>query len=76
MRLWQFNDIQDSITFDAITRCVDENEILAMYWDYWSERMKLRGYTEKEITKESCIDEWVVVNWAWEVSQIGVQRNS
>ena len=67
MRLWQFNDIQDSITFDAITRCVDENAILAMYWDYWSERMKLRGYTDKEITKESCIDEWVIVNWAWEI---------
>ena len=60
MRLWQFNDIQDSITFDAITRCVDENEILAMYWDYWSERMKRRHR----------------LNWAWEVSQIGVQRNS
>ena len=67
MRLWQYNDIADNVTFTPITRCVDDDEILEMYWEYWSERMKLRGYTEKEITKESCIDEWVVVNWAWEI---------
>jgi len=74
MRLWRYNDIGDEITFSPITRCVDDDEILEMYWEYWSEGMKLRGYTEKEITKEACIDDWVVVNWAWEIS--GVNRNS
>jgi phosphotransacetylase len=74
MRLWRYNDIGDEITFSPIIRCVDDDEILEMYWEYWSEGMKRRGYTEKEITKEACIDEWVVVNWAWEVST--VNRNS
>lgn len=71
MRLWQYwkyNDITDNVTFTPITRCVDDDEILAMYWEYWSEGMKRRGYPEKEITKEACIDEWAVVNWAWEIS--------
>lgn len=74
MRLWRYNDITDNISFNPITRCVDENEILEIYWEYWSEGMKLRGYPEEEITKEACIDQWVVVNWAWEVST--VNRNS
>ena len=71
MRLWQYwkyNDITDNVTFTPITRCVDDDEILEMYWEYWSEGMKRRGYPEKEITKEACIDEWAVVTWAWEIS--------
>lgn len=67
MRLWQYNDIADNVTFAPITRCVDENEILAMYWEYWCERMRYRGFPEEIITKEACIDDWVVVNWAWEI---------
>jgi len=74
MRFWHYNDIEDAITFSPMPRCVDDDEILEMYWEYWSEGMKRRGYPEKEITKEACIDEWVVVNWAWEVST--VNRNS
>ena len=51
MRFWHYNDITDNISFNPITRCVDENEILEIYWEYWSEGMKLRGYPEEEITK-------------------------
>jgi len=44
---------------------MSEEEILAEYWPYWEAKMKKSG-KEDLITKERCIEDWVVVNWAWE----------
>lgn len=52
---------------------VDEDEIRRIYWPYWVEQMtaaKLRGQLNAlgaEINWDNCLDEWIVVNWAWEV---------
>lgn len=43
-----------------------EQEILEMYFPYWSEQMKRAG-KEDQITREACLTDWVVVNWAHEV---------
>jgi hypothetical protein len=44
-----------------------EQDILDCYWAYWSERMKaMFGEGSTLITPERCIEDWVVVNWAWQ----------
>ena len=46
-----------------------EDEILNFYWDYWYDRMcKKFGKDEvdSKYSKQDCIDDWVITNWAWE----------
>lgn len=48
---------------------VSENEILDMYYDFWYDEMCKKYGKEKvdaNFTYKDCIDDWVVVNWAWE----------
>lgn len=48
---------------------MSEDEILDDYWSFWSERMIQKyGYCQfiKEFSRQDCIDDWVVVHWAWE----------
>ena len=47
-----------------------EMQILKSYFEYWS--MKMREVNKADqISIESCIDDWIVVNWAWETDQYG-----
>lgn len=46
-----------------------EQQILEEYWGYWSSKMKTSGKLNllvDGLTEQNCIDDWVVVNWAWE----------
>jgi len=44
-----------------------EDQILEEYWEFWQTRMiKKFGANSSLINKKNCIDDWVVVNWAWE----------
>lgn len=48
---------------------LSEQEILNQYWDYWYGQMcKKFGKDEvdEKWTKQDCIDDWIVVHWAWE----------
>lgn len=54
-----------------------EEQIIAEYWDHWSTRMIAKyGEGHELITKKNCIEDWVIVNWAWEKEDEGpaVQR--
>lgn len=47
-----------------------EDDILAEYWDFWYDKMCYtlgKELVDEEFTKEDCINDWVLVNWAWEV---------
>lgn len=49
---------------------LSEEEIIKMYWNYWQDRMIYKfgkEHFEANFSKKDCIEEWVVVNWAWEV---------
>ena len=48
-----------------IKQCLTEEEILDRYWEYWSKKGFERGEYTPLITFESCIDDWVVINWAY-----------
>ena len=46
---------------------ITEDEIIDQYWKYWYIEMKKKyGDDETLITRQNCIDDWVMVNWAWE----------
>ena len=50
---------------------LSEDEILKEYYEYWYSRMcKKFGkeHVDSNYSKLDCIDDWVVVNWAWLVN--------
>lgn len=53
---------------DAV-ETLSEEQILAIYWDYWYGQMcKKFGkeHVDANYTKQDCIDDWVIVHWAVE----------
>lgn len=47
---------------------LSELEILQDYQAYWEDKMIQKyGKDSNLISEENCIEDWVVVNWAWEV---------
>lgn len=70
MRIWVynkpiFNDRGDLIDSE-VTEITDEG-ILFEYWYYWAKKMEdTFGDGHPETNTENCIQDWVVVNWAWE----------
>ena len=48
---------------------LSEDEIIAEYWDYWSERM-IAKYGKEEFEKtwsrQECIEDWITLHWATE----------
>ncbi len=62
MRTWRYQDL------DGIHDLTDE-EILATYWEWWQAQMlKLATQKVVEISQEACIQDFVVVHWAWEIT--------
>jgi len=44
-----------------------EEEIIDSYYVHWSREM-CHQRKDHLVTKDNCIDDWVAVNWAWEVN--------
>jgi hypothetical protein len=59
MRYFEYSDLDG----DYI---ISEEQILEEYWDYWRERMERAG-KEDLINPENCIEDFCIINWAFEV---------
>lgn len=66
MKYYSFNDYgaNKPIVFS-------ENDIIKDYWTHWKSQMEelkrlYPNIDRGEITKENCIQDWVVAHWAWE----------
>jgi len=49
---------------------LSEQDIIDQYFDYWYSRMCAKfgkEHVDANYNKQNCIDDWVVVHWAWEV---------
>lgn len=46
---------------------VTRDEIIKTYYPWWCEQMRKVG-KEAYISEENCVDDWLVVHWAWDVS--------
>lgn len=47
-----------------------EFQILKSYFPYWCHKM-CEVNKHKEISIDRCIEDWIVVHWAWETDQFG-----
>lgn len=45
---------------------ISEDTIIEEYFLFWSEQMKKVG-KESCISKENCLEDWIVIHWAWEI---------
>lgn len=76
MRRFAYNELgQDNPVI------VDEEEIRRTYWDYWNKQMRdaiERGspnVSDADLTWDRCLEDFLVVNWAWEVDANGQPLN-
>jgi len=65
MRKYRYNEQADHGDGNIVVT-VTESDILRDYWPYWNKHMLELGRHE-QISKENCIEDFVVVHWAWEV---------
>lgn len=66
-RKWKVQDLDGEYI-------VTEEKILITYYPYWVGRMLKVGKLLMATT-ENCIDDWCVVNWAWEVKDEPTQSD-
>jgi hypothetical protein len=66
-RTWRFNTMAADET--PITEDITDAEILATYGPDWREAMERVGKAAL-ISDENCIQDFVVVHWAWEVPSV------
>ena len=46
----------------------EDDIIFGGYYEYWKGRMQKKyGSNSELITKENCIEDWVVIHWATEI---------
>lgn len=76
MRYFSYNEYDpDSPLADEYGGYVvtlSEEEIRNQYWPFWYSRMCDRMGKERvdsTYSFQDCLDDWVVVNWAWEVKE-------
>lgn len=72
MKLWTVHYPDDN--GKDITETLSEDDILNKYWDYWYDKMCNKfgkDIVDSNYTKQDCIDDWIVINWAVESSDNG-----
>lgn len=66
MKYYSFNEFDGE---KGWVTTLSEQEILDTYWDYWYNSMcKKFGQevVDRDYSKQDCIDDFVIINWAWE----------
>ena len=50
---------------------LSEQEILDIYWPFWYNKMVHKYGTNDHplITRDNCLEDWIVVHWAWQVEK-------
>ena len=66
-----YQDITDDV-YEDIEETYTEDRIIEEYWPSWENNMtKKYGVGHELITKENCIEDWAVVNWAEKIKDVG-----
>jgi hypothetical protein len=66
LRRFAYNEPNEDFTENRVIEITDA-EILDRYYPWWSSEM-LRVHRSPKITVDNCIEDFIVVNWAWEVT--------
>ena len=68
MKYYSYNEYITDPLLDNHVVTVSEEDIRRDYYPYWYKRMcdKFgKDHVDKTYSFEDCLDDWVVVNWAW-----------
>jgi hypothetical protein len=73
MKYYSYNtyDFKEDGSINDFVVTLSEADVLKVYWDYWQERMIYKygkEHFEANFSEKDCIEDWVVVNWAWETT--------
>jgi len=71
MRYFSYNEyIADNDNTESTgVKTVSEKEIRVNYYPKWLERMKAKyGDDEAKLTFENCLEDFIIIHWAWEVT--------
>jgi hypothetical protein len=69
MRYYCYNTWNGNPIEDPYVEVMSEKEILELHYDHWYDAMCSKFGKEavdENYCKDDCIDDWVIVNWAWE----------
>ena len=70
MRYYSYNEYVEDPDINSVVT-VSEEDIRRDYYPWWYDKMcKKYGKNHVDATYsfEDCLEDWVVVNWAWEVN--------
>jgi hypothetical protein len=76
MRYYAYNEYEPNSLWadeeDNLVVILSEEDILKNYWPWWYGKMCKR-FGKEEVDKywtfEDCLEDWIVVNWAWKVEK-------
>lgn len=73
MKYWLYAEPAADFSAEPVYTILSDKAILAQYWDYWYDRMRLAGHGA-EISEQRCIEDWVTVHWAVEATPEALLR--
>ena len=68
MRYFSYDEPDEDFNNTVVTK--SEEEIRKEYYPLWYEKMRKKfgkEVVDRDYSFEDCLDDWIVVNWAWEV---------
>jgi hypothetical protein len=77
MKHYSYNTWKTNPSIDSYVETLSEADILKDHWEWWKERMILKYGKERfeaNYSEKDCIEDWTVVNWAWETNEQNQSR--
>lgn len=71
MRYYSYNEYTDPDELHYVVT-VSEEELRQKYYPYWYGKMcdKFgKDHVDATYSFEDCLEQWIIVNWAWEVNK-------
>jgi hypothetical protein len=53
-----------------VQETLSEDQIIQTYYTYWATNM-IQNVKDPDLSRERCIDDWIVVHWAQETDEFG-----
>jgi hypothetical protein len=69
MRYFSYNEYDVNNVDGVCIYTLSEEDIRKQYWPYWYRKMCEKFgqlHVDDNYTFEDCLEDWIVVNWAWE----------
>ena len=67
-RYFCYNEYDEDVNANTVVTKPEE-QIIHEYWPYWYGKMCEKygkEYVDKNYSYHDCLDDWIVVHWAWE----------